>query len=105
MPNDKTDNDDKNKTREVVFTEEQEDAYRDALKTCQDLTDILKEVGAPIRELALGITKLEEAEMWIERGFEELDLDPYDGDDEDDEEDDEGDDDSPPRNKAKEDEE
>lgn len=94
--------DDDKKTRTVTFTEDQEDAFAYALHKTRELTESLQEVGVPTREFALGLTKLQEAEMWIDRGFELLDVDPYGDDDEDEDDEDEDDDDNDtPKNKGK----
>ena len=89
--------------RVVTLTESQEEMWVYTLKTLVSLGDALEDVGSPMREFALGLTKLQEAEMWIDRGFDMLGIDPhddegdegdeYDGDDEDDGDDgDDGDD-------------
>jgi hypothetical protein len=83
------------KNRVVTLTEDQELLWKDALHAMKSLGDALVDVGSPIREFALGLTKLQEAEMWVERGFDMLDIDVYedkddDEGDEDDDEDDEG---------------
>lgn len=73
---------------EIVVTEEQVAFYQECLDTVADLVDEAKKVGAPIREFALALTKLEECEMWVDRGMESLGIPPDDSDDEDDEDDD-----------------
>ena len=80
---------------QVELTEKQQQLFEDALGTLRGLVDDIVEEGAPIREWALGLTKIEEAEMWIERGFDLLGIEPDIGDDdEDDDADGEGDDDA-----------
>jgi hypothetical protein len=66
----------------VELSEEQEQLFGDTIATLEELGDEIKKAGVPIREFALGLTKLEEAEMWFQRGFEALGLDE-DEDDED----------------------
>lgn len=87
---------DKKKPVKIELTEEQQVLFAEALGTIQQLVDDIGDVGAPIREWALGLTKLEEAEMWIDRGFAMLGIEPQIPGDEDDEEseDDESDDES-----------
>lgn len=70
--------------REVSLTEEQEQLFGDTIATLEDLGHDIKQIGTPTREFALGLTKLEEAEMWFARGFDALGL-VSDEDDEDDE--------------------
>ena len=79
---------DKNEPKEVTLTKEQEEIFGDALVTIRSIVDDIRAAGTPIREFALGFTKLEEAEMWLDRGFDSLGMEVSDPDDPDDDEDD-----------------
>ena len=82
--------------RSIVFTEEQDKLYGEALATLQDLVEDIQKSGPPIREFAIAVTKMEEAEMWLQRGYENLGLDddedPDEGDDDDEDPDEDEDD-------------
>jgi len=83
---------DEKKPQVIELTEEQKALFAEALGTIQSLVDDIQQIGTPIREWALGFTKLEEAEMWIDRGFAMLGIEPN-LDDEEGEEGEEGEDD------------
>lgn len=90
----KDDDKDKKTTNEpelqqIELTEEQQELFEDALGTLRGLVDDIAAKGAPIREWALGLTKIEEAEMWIERGFDLLGIEPDLGDENDEDDEDE----------------
>lgn len=93
MSDDKKKSEEKEETAQepklVTLTKSQEEMWAYALKASVSLGDALADVGSPIREFALGLTKLQEAEMWIERGFDMLGIDPFEGDEEDEEDEDE----------------
>lgn len=74
------------------LSKEHEELFGEALSDTQDLVDTIEESGKPpTREFALALTKLEEAEMWLQRGFDKLGYDEeVDEDDEDEAESDEG---------------
>lgn len=70
-----------------------EDAVFDVLHNTSESLALLEEIGKmPSRELAIVMTKLEEAEMWLHNGLTKLGYDENpdedEGDDEDDAEDD-----------------
>jgi hypothetical protein len=77
------------------LNKETEQALLNAYHHISAAIDELEAAGRVSREMSIVLTKVEEAEMWAERGFAELGYDlesiEDDGDDEDDE-DDEGDD-------------
>lgn len=79
---------DEKKPQVIELTEEQKALFAEALGTIQSLVDDIQQIGTPIREWALGFTKLEEAEMWIDRGFAmlgiELNLDDEEGEEDED---------------------
>lgn len=83
------------------MTEDQEDLFTNIFHDTVNLVEALKDEAdankgrLPCREFSIVLTKLEEAEMWLRRGFEEMEYEvpePDEGDDEDDDGDDEGDD-------------
>ena len=49
--------------KEITLTKEQEELFGEALVTIRSIVDDIRESGTPIREFALGFTKLEEAEL------------------------------------------
>lgn len=89
------------RVRKEPLSEKQKDLLAEAGTSIDDALGAMEEAGQVSREFSLVRTKLEEAEMWMERGFEALgyELDPGDdepdddepGGDEDDEPEDEGD--------------
>lgn len=60
------------------MTEEQEALFVDAYQATAELVDALKDEAdanggrLPCREFSIVLTKLEEAELWLRRGFEEM---------------------------------
>lgn len=81
----------KDDRQEVEMSEEQQSLYEDTLMTVRALVDDISASGTPIREFALAFTKLEEAEMWLARGFDQLGIEPDLGEDEDESEEDDED--------------
>lgn len=72
----KKDGQGKNDKTEVEVSEEQLALYEDTLNLLRERVDEITSTGVPIREFALALTKLEEAEMWIDRGFMLLGIEP-----------------------------
>jgi hypothetical protein len=72
------------------LTKKQEKVLSEVHQSIQDLVEDLEDLGPVSREFSLVLTKLEESEMWCQRGFEvkgyepEDDVDGDDGDDDDD---------------------
>jgi len=53
--------------------EDQLALYEDTAASVEELVDDLKEAGSsPGREFAIALTKLEEAEMWMRRGLDQV---------------------------------
>jgi hypothetical protein len=69
------------------MTAKQEKVLSETYSIIQDIIENLEELGPVSREFAIVLTKLEEAEMWCQRGFEVKGYEPEVEDDE--EEDDE----------------
>jgi hypothetical protein len=83
-------------TPKEPLTAEQKEMLIEAGNALDDALDAIAAAGTISRQFSLARTRLEEAEMWLERGFEEMGyaLDDED-DDEEPEEPDEGDADKP----------
>lgn len=75
------------------LSEKEEALYGEVHGVISSLVDDLEDQKHPSREFALAYTKLEEAEMWMQRAFERLGYEPVedDGDDEEDEGEESGD--------------
>lgn len=90
------------------MTDEQEALFTDVFHATTELVDSLKDEAdenggrLPCREFSLAFTKLEEAEMWLRRGFEEMEYEVPEP--EDDEGEEEGDAPEEPEDKAEEEE-
>jgi hypothetical protein len=60
------------KQKKNPLNKKQEKLLQEIHQAVQDMVDELHENPPPTREFALMLTKLEEAEMWGQRGFEIL---------------------------------
>lgn len=86
-------NADNTETIEFELTPKQQRLFEESLATLRSLVDDLHSIQIPIREWALALTRMEEAEMWVNRGFEVLGIEEdEDDEDEDDDSEDEEDD-------------
>ncbi|RLB42434.1 MAG: hypothetical protein DRH30_04890 [Deltaproteobacteria bacterium] len=74
------------------LTKKQERGLSEAMAIIQDVVDDLDNLGTVSREFSIALTKLEESEMWIHRGFEKFGYEPEEEDpDAEDGDEDEGD--------------
>lgn len=67
------------------LTEEEETLLGEVHGSISSLVDELEVFKFPSREFSIVFTKLEEAEMWMQRGFERFGYEPIDADAEEDE--------------------